>query len=663
MSKIFKILFLFLFIVFSAQDRSVVASSSIDTTEDQIENTTERIVSFSSNIRIAENADVSVLETIKVYATGNIIKRGIFRALPTIRNINDETIKIKYEILSVKKDGISEPYHTEIKNGVFNIYVGDKNIFLNPDFYTYEILYKTKDQIGKFKGYDEFYWNVNGTDWEFPIENIQATVTLPTGATILKSSCYTGGYGSQDVNCSAENLSTTKIEFKSTDLKERENLTIAVGFEAGVLKEPSPYVKFLNKYWSSLLLLIVGLYLLYFYYKNWRQYGIDPEKPVVIPQFNAPKNLSPAALGYIDNGEYALNLVTATMVDLAIKGFVDIDEVKDQTTIYTSTRKFDIKRLYKNSESLPADERMFFKKMFGKDHKISIDGKYNVKMKNAVDSLRNYIIANNKSFIENVTHSKIVFKALKIMLFALFFTLIINAALEKEFLALIAAPFIIFFDGLIILLLLYLWSLKSKVYFWIIGLFMFPFFAPLFFLSFYPTDEISIFEANAFRFLLFGAVSLIIFRFLINKPSADNVIMKSEIAGFKMYLGTAEEKQLKFFNPPEMTTDEYEKFLPYAIVFGLEGIWGKRLKDQVGNSIVDVNAYQMHAQFANTFRTSFSSSLAASTVKPFSSYSSSSSSSSRSSSSSSYSGGSSSSGSSGGGSSGGGGGGGGGGGW
>ena len=46
------------------------------------ENRSERIVSFKSDIHIAENADVTVTEKIKVYANGNNIRRGIFRALP-----------------------------------------------------------------------------------------------------------------------------------------------------------------------------------------------------------------------------------------------------------------------------------------------------------------------------------------------------------------------------------------------------------------------------------------------------------------------------------------------------------------------------------------------------------------------------------------------------
>ena len=57
--------------------------------------------------------------------------------------------------------------------------------------------------------------------------------------------------------------------------------------------------------------------------------------------------------------------------------------------------------------------------------------------------------------------------------------------------------------------------------------------------------------------------------------------MKSLIEGFKMYLGTAEEHLLKFHNPPEMTKTEFEKFLPYAMVLGVQDIWGQRFRNSL----------------------------------------------------------------------------------
>ncbi|WP_267280334.1 DUF2207 domain-containing protein [Chryseobacterium luquanense] len=655
----------FSFLVFGQENVIAVPTQSedfVETTQDNSQR--ERIVSFNSDIYIAENADVTVTEIIKVFATGNDIKRGIFRALPTVRNINGGKEKISYKIISIEKDGVAESYHKETQNGIFKIYIGDKDSYLQSGFYTYKIIYKTQDQIGKFKGYDEFYWNVNGTDWTFPVEQIQATIHLPKGADILQNSCYTGNQGSTEGNCTAGKLSSTEMIFKANNLKEYQNLTVAVGFKANVLKVPSGFTKWINKNWPSLSLVVASLYLSFFYFINWRKYGRNPEKPVVIPQFNAPNNLSPATLGYIDKGKFETDLVTANLVDLSIKGFVDIDEVKDIKKTFLS-KMFNLEKKESGNINIQSDQKLLLKKIFGTEKKISVNGTYNSKIKNAVEDFKNFIIKENKVFVEKVSNKKIVYQAIKIMLASFYLALIVSSLITWNFKILLMSSVIVLFAGLFTTVLVFIWKDGSKLIFFVVLLFSSTFILPMFFMAFSQSDDITSFESDCFKFLIFGIISILIFRYLVNKPSEEKVKMDSEIEGFKMYLSVAEENQLKFHNPPEMTSAVYEKFLPYAIVFGVEGIWGKRFRDKLQETIDNTESYvDVQDHFGYSFATSFTSALRESTVTPLSSFSSSSSSSSSGSSGgSSYSGGSSSSGSSGGGSSGGGGGGGGGGGW
>lgn len=672
MKQFYTLVCLVLFFLNSAQEITITeppieyAGEEYVPTTDQTEK--ERIIFFRSNITVEENSDVLVTETIKVYARGQAIKRGLFRALPMVRNTTTGEEKITYDIISIKKDGYKESYHKEIVNGVFNIYIGDKDIILNPGYYTYEIVYKTQDQIGHFNGFDEFYWNVNGTDWEFPIAAIEATITLPNGATILQNSCYTGTSGSTDKNCTGEKLSETSMRFKADNLAEKENLTVAVGFKAGVLKEPSWFSKWIERNWPSLFLIFAAFYLLYFYYNNWQKYGKDPEKPIVIPYFKAPKNLSPGSLGYIDKGKFEVNQVTANLVDLAIKGFIDIDEVQPTLKKMTYSKIFNIKKQEKKKEDLQGDQLTLIKGLFTKNEEVTIDGTYSTRIKNTVVDFEKVLTKTNKLFIENTSNQHLVKKAFKMILIIFMSALIINAIITMNPIAVVIAIFMIIFDGAFIAFLLFLWKEKSKGLFIGTLIFAAPFIVPIFFIAFsLGSIDVSSFDADCYKFLIFGMGSLLLFRYLINRPGEEKVKMEAEIEGFKMYLSTAEENLLKFHNPPEMTTDLYEKFLPYAIVFGVEGIWGKRFRDQMKDTLDAQPDLSLQNKFSHSFSSAFSKTFQASAVSPVRSYSSSSgsssSSSSRSSSSSSYSGGSSSSGSSGGGSSGGGGGGGGGGGW
>ena len=625
-------------------------------------NQDERIVSFKSDITIAENAEVTITETIQVYANGNNIKRGIFRALPTVRNINGRKEKIYYKILSVLRDGNREKYHENIENGIFTIYIGDKNTTLSSGyFYTYQISYKTQDQIGKFSGYDEFYWNVNGTDWSFPIENIEATLHLPPNADILQNSCYTGEEGSIATNCTSKKTSSTQIKFNADNLNQHENLTIAVGFKAGILKEPSPFSKWIKRNWMAIPLILLSFYLLFFYYENWKKYGKDPEKPVVIPQFNVPKNLSPAAIGYIDKKKFDASLVTANLIDLSVKGFIKINEVKDEKESFLS-RIFILKKLGESAERLKNDQYLLLKRLFEGENSISVNGSYNSKIKSTVDDFEKMLVKENKVFAEETSNVNLVYKALKIIIIGFFVVLFLNSLMTWSFKILGMAAILSFFGGLFATVLVLIYNAKNKIAFIIVLFFSSILMMPLFLMAFSNSSELTTVESNCFKFLIFSIASLFVFRYFINNPSEEKVKMQAEIEGFKMYLSVAEENELKFHNPPAMTSEIYEKFLPYAIVFGVEGIWGKKFRNTLQETLDSQSYVDIQNQLGSGFTKSFTTVLKGTTVLPASSFSSSSSSS-KSSRSSSYSGGSSSSGSSGGGRSGGGGGGGGGGGW
>ena len=117
----------------------------------------ERITSFHSDINVDKKSALNITENINVHSLGINIKRGIYRALPLSRNLNNKTQKVKYDIISVKKDGVEEDYHTETGDGYLKIYVGNKDIILTPGDYKYEIQYKTENQIGFFDKYDEVY--------------------------------------------------------------------------------------------------------------------------------------------------------------------------------------------------------------------------------------------------------------------------------------------------------------------------------------------------------------------------------------------------------------------------------------------------------------------------------------------------------------------------
>src|SRR5688572_29769826 len=79
----------------------------------------ERILQFTSDVRVEKNSDLLVTETICVQAEGYEIRRGILRDFPTRYTGRDgRRVQVGFDVLSVTLNGRSETYTTEgLSNG------------------------------------------------------------------------------------------------------------------------------------------------------------------------------------------------------------------------------------------------------------------------------------------------------------------------------------------------------------------------------------------------------------------------------------------------------------------------------------------------------------------------------------------------------------------
>ncbi|MBO6183682.1 MAG: DUF2207 domain-containing protein [Chryseobacterium sp.] len=510
----------------------------------------------------------------------------------------------------------------------------------------------SEKQIGFFEKYDELYWNVNGTEWNFPVDSISATVNLPQGAGIIQNSCYKGGYGSTSQDCIAKILSEHSMEWSAKDLSPSEGLTIAVGFKKGIMVPPPPPT-FLEKFGILIAGIVVFLGLLFYYYSTWKKYGVDPETPTVYPQFNSPDDLSPASLGYIHNESFKNKYLTAALVNLAIKGYVQIIENEDAGVFgLFKSKQFTVKKLKNADQNLPKEEINLMNSLFSNiSDSVTFDGKYDSKIEQAVRSFKSALNFQHDKMLNEGNNSKKlilpIFLILGVYFLGLFMSFKIFPEFEKVFLgifilAILTVAFVItivlfkFFPGLFKVFLIF-----PVIAFVLLGMLI------------YRGSDFTI-DNNfnfCYIFIVLGFMSLVIYQFLIKRPSEEKLRKKSLIDGFKMYMGAAENQQIKFHNPPEMTPQSFEKLLPFAMVLGVDEIWGKKFDDLLKKMSYEyqsnwyVGSSMNHFAMASVLNSSLTQSIQSSATQPSSS------------------GSSSGSGSGGGGFSGGGGGGGGGGGW
>jgi hypothetical protein len=199
----------------------------------------ERILSYSSDIRIGSDAALDVIETIRINARGDEFRHGLYRDFPTRYRRSGHTVEAGFEVVTVTRDGRPEPWQREPLDGGVRIRVGTADMLLRPGTHTYQIRYRTTRQLGFLADRDELYWNVTGNDWAYAIDRAEARVRLPARVRFGSRAVYTGVRGSTQANARVTAERPGDISIATTrGLAPGEGLTIAVSWRKGIVREP-----------------------------------------------------------------------------------------------------------------------------------------------------------------------------------------------------------------------------------------------------------------------------------------------------------------------------------------------------------------------------------------------------------------------------------------
>lgn len=232
------------------------------------------------------------------------------------------------------------------------------------------ITYRVRRALIDVDGREELYWNVTGTDWDVPIKQVEVVVSSPPGIPLdrVVSTAYTGAPGASASDYT-EDRADTFLTFRTTrPLRPREGLTIAVGWPPGAIRGPGVLQNarwFLGDNWPLVLpFLALGGVLFV-----WRLYSSDPGgRPTIRPEYKPPEGLMPAAGGALVSERAVPRDMVATLVDLAVRGFVRIEE---QPTI-VGEPDYVIHRLKPLSDDprLRPFERALLARLFGADRSL-----------------------------------------------------------------------------------------------------------------------------------------------------------------------------------------------------------------------------------------------------------------------------------------------------
>ena len=547
----------------------------------------ERIIRHHSDIDVHDDGSMLVRETIQVVSAGVQIRHGIYRDFPTrYRDRFGNRYVVGFEFFGATRDGAPEVSRVEDVSNGKRIYLGSSGDLLANGGHIYTITYTTSRQLGFFPDHDELFWNATGNGWAFLIERASATVRLPER--ILRDqvtlSGYTGPQGSMTQDLTTSTNPDGSFSFVANhQLGPKEGLTILLNFPKGYFTEPtsSEKLQYLLQDNRDAEILAAGVVTLLIYYLIvWTLVGRDPARGVIVSLYEPPNGFSPAAMRYLVRMGYDNKAFAAAVLDLAVKGYLQIREQVGSYTLYLKNNK---------AQNLSPDESAVAGKLFDGRDEIWLHNENHVQIKASMASLKAWLKAAEQT-IYFVTNSKYMIPAIVFSIAVLVATVASEGTQRMA-----VAGFMCFW--------LTIWSLAvtalivSVSHLWtsafrgghlkgalmgqaiILTLFSLPFLAgEIVGIGFLATATSAVVVLG-----LVATIALhVLFHFLLKRPTRAGRAVLDKIEGFKMFLGAVEGDRLNRMAEPEKTPEVFEKYLPYALALDVEQAWVQKFSGIIG---------------------------------------------------------------------------------
>ena len=312
----------------------------------------EKIVTFDVLIAIQRDASILVTEQI-VYDFGSQKRHGIIREIPVLRSYDKRYDRYyPLDVRSVQSPDAPDQYTVDNTGSRVSIRIEDPSRTVT-GVHTYRLTYVVRESLTAYRGYDELYWNAI-SEGGVPIARATVRVTAPAAPT--GTACWAGPYGSANP-CQQSSVGNGVATFSQAGLGSDELFTVAVKIPQGVVAPPRPV---LRERWSlqrafaltpvsvgvcggllAILVILGALLLVRGRRREDAASALDlagatpalPGGPVSLPRHDEPllepappEDLRPGQAGTLLDGVAGPRDVTATIVDLAVRGYLRIED-------------------------------------------------------------------------------------------------------------------------------------------------------------------------------------------------------------------------------------------------------------------------------------------------------------------------------------------------
>jgi uncharacterized membrane protein YgcG len=322
--------------------------------------TGERITDYTVDIEIEGDGTLVVHEAI-TYDFGGTQRHGIIRDLVRRERYDDEhDRRYDIEVIGVSASEGTPAQYEESTDGTFlHVRIGDPDRTVT-GAHRYDIRYELDGALQAFAEHVELYWDAIGTQWSVPIDRASVVVRAPAG--ITRVACFAGFEGTS-LPCASAGTDGDTARFSHAALGPGAGLTVVVAIPKGAIQPPPEPI--LVERWEledsfalnratvggAALLCALGLgavAVLAWRAGRDRRFTGSPvdaafgnpsgaEEPIPLGgkeagpvEFVPPEGLRPGQIGTLLDERANLIDVSATIVDLATRGWLTITELEPE---------------------------------------------------------------------------------------------------------------------------------------------------------------------------------------------------------------------------------------------------------------------------------------------------------------------------------------------
>ena len=470
---------------------------------------------FDTDIKVNSDGSLSVRETQVVNFTGSFsfLNRDLTSGKANF------TVGRSYGAVRFKDIQVTDLNGQPYKQVSFQKLKGGKRVHLSFSALNEQkgwiITYTMTGAIIYAPNYDRLYFNTVTTDRDVPIKSSRTTVTLPPGTDM--SQVKTKDYVS-DTNPPSSVTSSVQgntLAWESKDIAPFTTVTIDVSFPKGLVAIPLTFRAWFGGVVIGLAVVGTIVIVLVMILLWWRK-GRDVAAPSLdVVRYEPPPDLRPMEIGFLKNEMSLTSDITATIVDLAVRHKLVINEQEGSGMLKHT--EFTFQRWEKDTDDLAPFEQELLSGLFESGDLATEDG------------------------LKNKFYTRIPE---------------IDSKLKEQVLSKG------FFDGD---------PGKVKGHYYWIGIVVLLLIIPVYFSRawFDPGYLLVLIPALAVS----GLAIMIVGHFMSRRTAKGSEAL-SYVKGFQEYMSTAEREEMKF-----MTPENFQTNLPYAMVLGVADKWAGKFKD------------------------------------------------------------------------------------